>query len=487
MFAQHRTDREPPRPSAEMLRVLREAGCDTTDEGNVQIGMVCYGVAQQVWERRHKHLKAARPAQKSTAKSSAGRNDPCPCGSGKKYKKCCLDKDRADSGGGQTPAASKFDPAILPRIWDESAVSEDLGILSEIMDREPALAKIGFSKEKVLAFLETVTRENPSVFDNDKEALEAAIDDLAFRYATESGEWKIIKGIHDKFFAAASSARSNDEMRALATGICMAFMGEAAGDADANVLAAVFFRRAMFEAGQGASLFGKVFDQLGGDPEKIRRQIETNDPALREKIEACMKDLSASELEVMETAFDRNRDALWDTISSDEFPVPMPFATQLAFLFRLAGMRANKANPSPEAMTKLLETFSDELIEEDHILYMRMLERWLANCENRSGHVAKAVETLIGMCVIRSLGEFAPSLLIRGCRRGLFVPFDAAEQHFIDRSSESFEDPEFIAEYGAWLTSKGYPGLADRLLASCENHVRSRSPDPDQAQKSGSG
>ena len=24
-----------------------------------------------------------------------GRNDPCPCGSGKKYKKCCADKDQA--------------------------------------------------------------------------------------------------------------------------------------------------------------------------------------------------------------------------------------------------------------------------------------------------------------------------------------------------------------------------------------------------------
>ena len=22
-----------------------------------------------------------------------GRNDPCPCGSGKKYKKCCIDKE----------------------------------------------------------------------------------------------------------------------------------------------------------------------------------------------------------------------------------------------------------------------------------------------------------------------------------------------------------------------------------------------------------
>ena len=27
----------------------------------------------------------------------AGRNDPCPCGSGKKYKKCCLGTDRVAS------------------------------------------------------------------------------------------------------------------------------------------------------------------------------------------------------------------------------------------------------------------------------------------------------------------------------------------------------------------------------------------------------
>ena len=25
--------------------------------------------------------------------SKIGRNDPCPCGSMKKYKKCCIDKD----------------------------------------------------------------------------------------------------------------------------------------------------------------------------------------------------------------------------------------------------------------------------------------------------------------------------------------------------------------------------------------------------------
>ena len=29
-------------------------------------------------------------------KEAPGRNDPCPCGSGKKYKKCCLSRDQAE-------------------------------------------------------------------------------------------------------------------------------------------------------------------------------------------------------------------------------------------------------------------------------------------------------------------------------------------------------------------------------------------------------
>ena len=32
--------------------------------------------------------------------SKVGRNDPCPCGSGKKYKKCCL---RAEAAAVETP------------------------------------------------------------------------------------------------------------------------------------------------------------------------------------------------------------------------------------------------------------------------------------------------------------------------------------------------------------------------------------------------
>ena len=31
--------------------------------------------------------------QQITAESTPGRNEPCPCGSGKKYKQCCLRKE----------------------------------------------------------------------------------------------------------------------------------------------------------------------------------------------------------------------------------------------------------------------------------------------------------------------------------------------------------------------------------------------------------
>lgn len=34
--------------------------------------------------------KSNHQPTKSTLKKEVGRNDPCPCGSGKKYKKCCL-------------------------------------------------------------------------------------------------------------------------------------------------------------------------------------------------------------------------------------------------------------------------------------------------------------------------------------------------------------------------------------------------------------
>ncbi len=38
---------------------------------------------------------------------SVGRNEPCPCGSGRKYKQCCLDKDEAKARKARAKEAEK--------------------------------------------------------------------------------------------------------------------------------------------------------------------------------------------------------------------------------------------------------------------------------------------------------------------------------------------------------------------------------------------
>lgn len=51
-------------------------------------------------------------------KSKVGRNDPCPCGSGQKYKKCCLGKDDRQTEDNRTAYAKKHNV----RLKDETAV-----------------------------------------------------------------------------------------------------------------------------------------------------------------------------------------------------------------------------------------------------------------------------------------------------------------------------------------------------------------------------
>src|SRR6266511_2438537 len=44
----------------------------------------------------------------------AGRNDPCPCGSGKKYKKCCLTQDQETEASRLAQSAPPPDSASPP-------------------------------------------------------------------------------------------------------------------------------------------------------------------------------------------------------------------------------------------------------------------------------------------------------------------------------------------------------------------------------------
>lgn len=55
--------------------------------------------------------------------AKAGRNDPCPCGSGQKYKRCCLPRDEAAE---RTAAAERA--AALAREEPYAAIDDDDGL-----------------------------------------------------------------------------------------------------------------------------------------------------------------------------------------------------------------------------------------------------------------------------------------------------------------------------------------------------------------------
>ena len=50
-----------------------------------------------IFQHEHNHLSGILMTDRQVQGQKVGRNAPCPCGSGKKYKKCCLGKDETES------------------------------------------------------------------------------------------------------------------------------------------------------------------------------------------------------------------------------------------------------------------------------------------------------------------------------------------------------------------------------------------------------
>ena len=89
-----------------------------------------------------------------------GRNDPCPCGSGRKYKHCCLKKDAAEQGGQRAARRGARSPAVhaaLQRDMRAAAESRARGDLAgeeaalrRVSEYEPGMAEVHFNLANVL-------------------------------------------------------------------------------------------------------------------------------------------------------------------------------------------------------------------------------------------------------------------------------------------------------------------------------------------------
>jgi hypothetical protein len=92
---------------------------------------------------------ALKPAPPADVKKKTGRNDPCPCGSGKKYKKCCLptgrvfDKEEiaeAEDSGGEAPSLRD----LFKGLYDDSKPYD-------LLTKYPDLKQSGKDGERAFA------------------------------------------------------------------------------------------------------------------------------------------------------------------------------------------------------------------------------------------------------------------------------------------------------------------------------------------------
>jgi hypothetical protein len=195
------------------------------------------------------------------------------------------------------------------------------------------------------------------------------------------------------------------------------------------------------------------------------------------KIKSAAEKLSRSEADALRATFDKRHENLWDTIAADRFPVPMPCATQIALIGQFASAARDETR-SQDALSAILTTFSNELIEDDYVLYGQMLDRWLKNSKGQPDRIMDAVKMMRELCGIRSIEDLVPSLLISFLRTKQMLPFDEEERNLIEGRGDMKRSREFIVEYGSWLTTKGYAGMANRLHSSWEweDHMNSAAP-----------
>lgn len=140
--------------------------------------------------------------------NKVGRNDPCPCGSGKKYKKCCLEKDE-NVIVFPVPDERSLDDALrryqnFVEKWDSSrgpspTFNEFMGrpnmATEEIRNIQEAFQGREFqSKEEMNAFLQEFTEaQNKEPREEFLGLSSAQVHQMMYRRISESGEIMIVE------------------------------------------------------------------------------------------------------------------------------------------------------------------------------------------------------------------------------------------------------------------------------------------------------
>lgn len=95
-------------------------------------------------------------------KTKVGRNDPCPCGSGLKYKKCCIGKTQNRDGNLKETYVRKYN-IRLKKAADIQKIRKAGQLVLETLDRVEAALKPGMTTEEINTLVHEITIKNGAI------------------------------------------------------------------------------------------------------------------------------------------------------------------------------------------------------------------------------------------------------------------------------------------------------------------------------------
>jgi hypothetical protein len=429
---------------AAQLRTLQLAGYSLDDDQQRSVGLLAYKAAALVRAAASEQASGRRP-------SRVGRNDPCPCGSGKKYKKCCMAEGKAPPGPSleSATAAEPLDPELVPRLRDAETTGKDLRQLGAMLERDRDLRTVRLSGPRVARFLAAQNKDGPEL---EGAELDRFVDQTAARYVeSEADGATLMDRLLEQLNRAARRPRPAPELRALALGVLYAALDKDRAPSESlgpNPLVCAVFRLSLAEELRRRAEPGAL---KGGRPGAVAHAQGKLAPELAAELQHSGERM----LEDLRLAIRQNR-----------FPVLLPNPSLLPLFVRIEQRQRSGKEPTQGELGTLVAQAVGEWLPEDRKLFAAELERWLEQHADAAPELIGQVRSVHALVAGECVEPLDVELALAALRQGRGTPV-AGEPPPAAGGNEAALSSDYLERYGDFLREHGYPALARRTYALC--------------------
>jgi hypothetical protein len=448
-------------PNREVLSALREAGYDFSDEQDLLVGLAAFETADQLYRYRLSGVGAVSADQGA----KVGRNQPCPCGSGKKYRKCCVGKEPIETK--PLPLSPRREPGLIPCLSDIERLTEDVARVSELLQTDPSLKEIRFDGSRAVEFLahQLPSLSPAELTDSSSDADEQLVDDDEYdevvqRYFTEVEKGRLPPQLFSAVKEAASRTSDTDQLRSLA--LVMLWLATSEDiHSGPNPLVDLLFKATLDEYYEGYQAIGNLIEQFGGE-EAIAKARDDLDEEQVEQFMNQLGDLDPSIQRLINRTVDGLAEKLDASIQDGDFPVYLSLASLLPVLAELKQLPPDEV--SAQAFESIFTSTAALLVDEDAVLYETLLRQWLeSDDQGNDPRITSMVHTMADIIAAGALESYGPMLLVAGIKHGL-TSYLPGEEEIAGNwpSNRDFLDSASLEPYAQFLEGHGYPALAQR-------------------------